>query len=146
MNVASPSLRVAELRTTLAHLERELAAASLSAARRKSIESDLRQILDELGLLVGKLDPIGEPGSVFDPSNPKIVGRFVSLALVAQMRRPLAEIPRTYGSGVYAIYYKGAFPLPEPTSVHLGTRSILEGRGPPIRSKTPKQSVRSGLN
>jgi hypothetical protein len=53
---------------------------------------------------------------VFDPSNPKVVGRFVSLALVAQQRHPLAEIPRFYGSGIYAIYYNGPFPLYAPIS------------------------------
>lgn len=46
---------------------------------------------------------------MFDPSNPRIIGCFTSLALIAQDRQPLSSIGRFYGSGVYAIYYKGAF-------------------------------------
>ncbi|NEK66135.1 MAG: Eco29kI family restriction endonuclease, partial [Xanthomonas perforans] len=34
----------------------------------------------------------------------------MALALVAQDRVPLARIARTYGSGVYAIYYHGDHP------------------------------------
>jgi len=47
---------------------------------------------------------------MFEPSNPKIVGRFVSLALVAQSRKPLSSVEKFYGSGVYAVYYNGKFP------------------------------------
>jgi hypothetical protein len=73
-------------------------------------------VIQELGSFLNTLDPIRQPSAVFDPSNPKVVGRFVSLALVAQQRHPLAEIPRFYGSGIYAIYYNGPFPLYAPIS------------------------------
>lgn len=56
------------------------------------------------------LDPIKEPGASFDPTNPDTAGRMVSLALIAQDRVPLQRIARTYGSGVYAIYYRGPHP------------------------------------
>lgn len=48
---------------------------------------------------------------MFDPSDPKTVGRMVALALLAQPRVPLASVEQTYGSGVYAIYYQGDHPF-----------------------------------
>lgn len=56
-------------------------------------------------------DPVRMPRASFDPSDPKTIGRMVSLALLAQPRIPLASIPQAYGSGVYAIYYQGDHPL-----------------------------------
>ena len=56
------------------------------------------------------LDPIKHPGVVFDPANPNIMGRFIAITLIAQDRKPLANIERFYGSGVYALYYTGPFP------------------------------------
>jgi hypothetical protein len=56
-------------------------------------------------------DPIKMPRSTFDPSDPKVVGRMVSIALIAQPLIPLAEVRPAYGSGVYAIYYRGQHPL-----------------------------------
>lgn len=111
-----PVLPVNELRETLHRLQEQVASTELSAVRRKALEAQLREVMNELGTFLGELDPIRQPTSMFDPSNPKIVGRFVSLAMVAQTRHPLAEIPRFYGSGVYAIYYKGRFPLYAPIS------------------------------
>ena len=45
-------------------------------------------------------DPIITPKASFDPSDPKVVGRMVALALLAQVRVPLNTIEPTYGSGV----------------------------------------------
>ena len=66
----------------------------------------------EIDQLHGDLDPIKDPGPWFDPADPQTAGRLVALALTAQEKRPLAEIKRsrTYGAGVYAIYYEGTFP------------------------------------
>jgi hypothetical protein len=58
-----------------------------------------------------KTDPIKMPTVTFDPADPKVVGRMVSLALLAQPLLPLARISSAYGSGVYAIYYFGDHPL-----------------------------------
>ena len=79
------------------------------ASQRKSAAAGIAAAIDELASAQAKLDPIRDPVSVFDPASPKVMGRFAALALVAQTRYPLADIPRTYGSGVYAIYYTGAF-------------------------------------
>lgn len=123
-----PPLPIAELRATLDQLTAQAAATPLSAPKRRALESEIRKVIDELAALLNSLDPIRQPSAVFDPSNPKVVGRFVSLALVAQQRHPLAEIPRFYGSGVYAIYYTGEHPSYVPianteTPIYVGQAS-----------------------
>lgn len=56
-------------------------------------------------------DPIRIPQATFDPADPKVIGRMVSIALVAQPLSLLGDITPAYGSGVYAIYYHGDNPL-----------------------------------
>lgn len=119
---------IAELRQALNSLAEQAAKSDLSARRRRVLEGEIRDIAGELNRLLGQLDPIAQPTAVFDPSNPKIVGRFVALALVAQPRSPLNEISRFYGSGIYAFYYRGAFPEYAPisgteTPIYVGTAS-----------------------
>ena len=63
--------------------------------------------------------------AVFDPGNPKTIGFFIALAMTAQPRRPLGERQDFYGSGVYAIYYRGPFGLYAPlrdseTPIYVG--------------------------
>lgn len=105
-----------ELRTNLDQLVAQTASTTLTGPARRKLEREIRVVIAELGSFLNTLDPIGQPTAVFDPSNPKVVGRFVSLALVAQQRHPLANIPSAYGSGVYAIYYNGPFPAYAPIS------------------------------
>jgi hypothetical protein len=100
---------VADLRRDLQRLHDEIDKPSLSAPARRRLEEEVRKVISELGTFLNDLDPIRQPTSMFDPGNPKIVGRFISLALVAQQRHPIDSVARFYGSGVYAIYYKGAF-------------------------------------
>jgi len=96
----------------------ELETQQLTTRSRRELEAEIHAILGELTSFLVHLDPIRQPTSLFDPSNPKVVGRFIALALVAQQRQPLAEIKshRFYGSGVYAIYYTGRFPDYAPLS------------------------------
>ena len=118
----------AELREALRSLVAQAKESDLTARRRRALEGEIRDIVGELGHLLGQLDPISEPTAVFDPSNPKIVGRFVALALVAQPRLSLTDIPKVYGSGIYAFYYRGQFPEYAPisgteTPIYVGTAS-----------------------
>ena len=80
--------------------------------------SVVRRIRDGLGeharaveLARERTDTVRMPGTSFDPSDPKVVGRMVSLALLAQPLVRLSDIRSSYGSGVYAIYYTGSHPL-----------------------------------
>ncbi len=104
------------LRATLERLNNESEIASLSVPKRRKLEADIKLAIDHLTNQLAKLDPIAQPTSVFDPSNPKVVGRFVALAMVAQQCHSLEHIPRTYGSGVYALYYTGDFAPYRPIS------------------------------
>jgi hypothetical protein len=139
MKERAVQLDVAALRENIGRLAAEASASALTAHRRKILDVELRALMDELASLITTLDPVRQPSSVFDPSSPKVVGRFVSLALVAQQRHPLAEIPRTYGSGVYAIYYVGDFDAYRPIS--KTETPIYVGQAAPLISnaKTPRE-------
>lgn len=125
------------LRASLKQLSAQTDDGLLSSSKRRQLETQIKSAIDELATLLAKLDPIAQPTSVFDPSNPKVVGRFVALAMVAQDRHPLSAIPKFYGSGVYAIYYNGAFPAYQAIS---GTETpIYVGQAAPALSnaRTP---------
>ncbi len=107
---------VADPRQGLEQLAAEADKPNVSPGTRNRLRAELSKVVEELGRLLMVLDPIRQPTSVFDPGNPKVVGRFIALALVAQPLHPLAEIGRFYGAGVYAIYYRGAFPFYEKLS------------------------------
>lgn len=136
MTGVAPFATVAELRNSIARLPES---AGLSQRARKTLESQLRELVDQLSDRLADLDPISQPTSVFDPSNPKVVGRFVSLALVAQQRHPLSAIPRAYGSGVYAVYYIGDFEAYRPIS-NTETPVYVGQAAPIVRgARTPRE-------
>lgn len=80
----------------------------------KRLRSVFETTAANLHSLAQKLDRVVRPASVFDPSNPGIVGRMIALTLIAQSRTLLTDIGPFYGSGVYAIYYTGKFPVYAP--------------------------------
>ena len=92
--------------------------AVLAAAGDNPPQAVVRRIREGLAAHAGAVesarsasDPVRMPNGTFDPSDPKVVGRMVSLALLAQPLVRLADIRPSYGSGVYAIYYTGDHPL-----------------------------------
>ncbi len=121
--------------------------APLSAHARRKLDADLRQLVKELDDAVRRLDPIAMPSAIFDPSSPKVVGRFTALAMAAQVRHPLAEMGKFYGSGVYAIYYRGDFPVyaaisGTETPIYVGQAApALQGARSP-RDQGPRLSDR----
>lgn len=84
--------------------------AELPPSRARLVRKTITEACERLRALMADLDPIKHPGFVFDPSNPNVAGRIVGITMIAQPRKPLANIERFYGSGVYAIYYNGGFP------------------------------------
>lgn len=72
---------------------------------------ELHALIGQVEAAIADLDPIKDPGGMFDPTVPDTAGRLVALSLLAQPRVPLARIGRTYGSGIYAIYYTGDHPV-----------------------------------
>ncbi len=69
----------------------------------------LAQTGESLLTLAKMLDPVREPELILDPSDPKVIGKIIANTLLEQPRHPLKTVGRFYGSGVYAIYYKGDF-------------------------------------
>lgn len=102
---------------------------SLSKPAAKKTREALYELREKIAKAAAALDPVREPTAWFDPANPYTAGRLVAVALLAQPRVPLDLISRSYGAGVYAIYYKGAHPVYAPIS---GTETpIYVGKADP---------------
>ena len=108
---------------------------------RREVDTKLRELVTRGETLLRDLDPVGRPRFVFDPGDPAVVGRFIALALIAQERMPLAGVQSFHGSGVYALYYQGAFDAYAPIS---GTETpIYVGNADP-RADTARTPVDQG--
>lgn len=128
---------IAEMRERLAHL-RELLPNLTEPAAKKAM-ADLLSIAGDIETARVDRDPIKDPGASFDPADPDTAGRLVALALIAQDRVPLGRIAQTYGSGVYAIYYRGDHPL---YAAVAGTETpIYVGKADPQtpNARTPRE-------
>ena len=100
------AIQVKELSEILAREE----PSQLPATHAKRVRKTISEAYDKLRKVMDELDPVKHPGFMFDPSNPNVAGRIVGITMIAQPRKPLANVDRFYGSGVYAIYYNGEFP------------------------------------
>lgn len=112
LDVPPKAHRLEELASELKNLSDALSAqdpTSLPAAKGKDVRRTITDAYEKLKRLVADLDPIKHPGFVFDPSNPTFAGRLVAITMIAQPRKPLEKIQWFYGSGVYALYYRGNF-------------------------------------
>jgi hypothetical protein len=107
-----PPQTISEIVELAASLPADQAAyASLSASTRKRLRVELEGAvvrLNEVSLALGK---IRQPGMVFDPTAPRVIGKLVGDTLLLQPRSPLTAAVEEpfYGAGVYAIYYSGSF-------------------------------------
>lgn len=127
----SPASEALEaLRRHLRDLESIVPSLSRPTARKtRAILDDIRRDIEKTA---ARLDPIREPSSLFDPADPDTAGRLVVLALLAQPRVPLDLIARTYGAGVYAIYYCGNHPFY--SSISRTETPIYVGKADPKES------------
>ena len=130
---------VQQFHADLAALLEEETSEGLTASARKKLIEEAHEIQAQLAKLLRAVDPVKLPASVFDPSEPKLVGLFTALAMVAQPEIPLDTVERFYGSGIYALYYRGDFPLYDPiknkeTPVYVGKADPASGS-----AKTPVQ-------
>jgi len=82
--------------------------AEMTGPSRKRVLAAIAAMRDNLDRLERHVDPVMLPDAFFDPSEPRLIGHFVALALISQDRRPLGAIMPFYGAGVYAIYYTGS--------------------------------------
>ncbi|MEP2705222.1 MAG: Eco29kI family restriction endonuclease [Roseibium sp.] len=128
-------MKAEEARDLIEEFKRLATDVELTGPSRKKLLSSISEMQNSLDRLARDLDPVDLPESFFDPTEPRLIGHFVALALIAQDRRPLGEISKAYGSGVYAIYYKGPAEIYAPLS---GTETpIYVGKAePPENAKT----------
>jgi hypothetical protein len=138
---------IAALRERVSALTSLADSAPFSPAARRKVDHELRDVIETLEAALRRLDPITMPRSVFDPSNPKVIGRFTALALVAQERVPLISVGQFYGSGVYAIYYRGAYPLYAPlsdteTPIYVGQAAPGQQGAHTARDQGPRLAAR----
>lgn len=113
---ATPQILALKLRNDLEQLLKDARDLEFTPKGRSLLSVEIQKSAAALNGLLVELDPIDRPSAVFDPGNPRTVGFFVALALSAQPRRPLANLKDFYGTGVYALYYKGRFHLYQPIS------------------------------
>ena len=76
---------------------------------RSNLVSKIHTSIQGLQNLALILDPVKQPTTSFDPMDPKNVGEFMGEMLSNQIRINFDNIAEFYGSGIYAIYYKGGF-------------------------------------
>ncbi|WP_370677396.1 Eco29kI family restriction endonuclease [Pleomorphomonas sp. PLEO] len=89
---------------------------SLTTVMNTRVRRDFFTLLEEMEKFASSLDPVLEPRFWFDPADQRTAGNLVAAALISQQRVPLNLIQRSYGAGVYAIYYVGDHPLYAPIS------------------------------
>jgi hypothetical protein len=138
-DLGDPRQTLEKLRQDIESLANALKNASLTSRGRKAIEIEVERLSLRLNEIHEDLDPVHQPGAVFNPSNPKTIGRFISIALIAQEQVPLADVEPFYGSGIYALYYKGDHPLYE--SISYSETPIYVGKADPATSvaQDPKE-------
>jgi hypothetical protein len=81
----------------------------LKASDRTKLRNLIEQTIEVLQRSLSALDSVRQPPHVLDPSNPDVIGKLIADTLLVQPRHKLSEVPKFYGSGVYAIYYAGNF-------------------------------------
>lgn len=105
----------------------------------RELRENLRTAIKKLQSLAEKLDPVKQPPEFFDPADPRKFGKMVADALTLQPRRPLNAVDKFYGSGVYALYYRGDFETYRPIS--NTNHPIYVGKADPqdTHAKTPEE-------
>lgn len=125
---------VAKLREDMADLAEQARGADLTPRGRRKLSQEIERAAGDLNALLAELDRVKRPRALFDPGNPRTIGFFIALAVAAQPRQPLGSTGEFYGSGVYAIYYNGDYPLYEPLR---GTETPFTSEKLPRAMKTP---------
>jgi len=130
---------IKKLRKDLDHLIEEASNGELSSRDRQSIAIEIEKAAATLTELAAELDLFERPASIFDPGNPRTIAFFIALALTSQDREKLSGVRDVHGAGVYAIYYKGDFPLY--AKISCTETPIYIGQAAPMseRARTPNE-------
>jgi hypothetical protein len=109
-NAIDASRIIKQLESLLASLPSEpVDSSGLKTSERRKLRDAIEQTIAALQRTLSGLDPIRQPPHVLDPSDPEVIGKLIADTLLVQPRHNLSEVPKFYGSGVYAIYYTGSF-------------------------------------
>jgi len=107
----------------------------------KKLRLELDEVARELRTRLAGLDPVRLPTAFFDPADPRLFGVLAAIALIGRERVPLSDLTgkRFYGSGIYALYYKGPRPLYRSirgteTPIYVGKAGSFQGGG-----RTPQE-------
>jgi hypothetical protein len=128
-----------KLRALVAGLPEKQTLAGLRSSRLNALKDEIEAAITLLQTFSRQIDPVGHPQTVFDPSDPKVIGELIARTLLLQPIGTLSTVGKFYGSGVYAIYYRGDFPAYRPIS---GTENpIYVGKADPatLHAQTVQQ-------
>lgn len=100
---------------------------ALKSGKRKKLRENIETVIKTLDAFGRKLDSAAHPAHIFDPADPQAMGRMIAETLLIQDRTSLEQTIKApfYGSGIYALYYKGKFPAYAPlvrseTPIYVG--------------------------
>ena len=104
---------------------------SVAGSTRNALRETIAVLVGRLQELSVAMDPVRLPADVLDPSDPQTMGTLIANTLLAQPRRPLRDVARFYGSGVYALYYRRDFDAYQPlagteTPIYVGKADPAE--------------------
>ena len=68
----------------------------LSPNQARRVRKTIEEAYEKLLKVIEKMDPAKQPGFMFGPSNPNVVGRVVAITMVAQIRKPLTAMELSY--------------------------------------------------
>ncbi len=124
----------------IAAFQKEVSETSLSPAQRRRVQAMSERAISDLCKIIKRVDPIKLPELVFNPTDPDTFAEAIGNKLMVQDERPLESLQslRFYGSGLYAIYYKGDFKAYRPikgtvTPIYVGKAD------PPKGAKSPRE-------
>ena len=129
----------AKLHTLIAELPEREALVSLGPTRMKTLKAEVEAAIIRLQTFSKELDPVSHPKFIFDPSHPQIIGELIARTLLLQPTVPLGTITKFYGSGVYALYYRGDFAAYQP--IRATDNPIYVGKADPasLRAETAEE-------
>lgn len=125
-------LKAEQTAEKIEELRKSISTSEITATTRRKLLTSIGNMKDDLDALSREIDPVRLPDSFFDPTEPRLIGHFVALALIAQERHPLRDLTRFYGAGVYALYYTGAADIYAPIS--SSETPIYVGKADPVGS------------
>ena len=135
-NLDGPGIDIAAiavaLRDLLVLLPEQIPERLAEDARLRRLRGEIDRTIIRLEELRRAIDPVAQPPLLFDPSDPRVVGTLIARTMLERPLVPLALLPRFYGSGVYAIYYRGGFDAYQP--VQETNTPLYVGKADPATS------------